>query len=207
MKAESRDLDQGFTRIVILDVETLAQNWWLVLLRGIAGIIFGILTFTAPGISLAVLVLFFGAYSLVDGVLATISAIRWHGEIDRWWVLLIEGLAGIAAGLVTLFWPGITALALLYVIAAWAVVTGGLEIAAAIRLRKIIDGEWLLALIGVLSIAVGVLLALFPSAGALALVIWIGAYVAAAGVLLIALAFRLRSWGRTHSPRMVHSMA
>jgi uncharacterized membrane protein HdeD (DUF308 family) len=207
MKAESRDLDQGFTRIVILDVETLAQHWWLVLLRGIAGIIFGILTFTAPGISLAVLVLFFGAYSLVDGVLATISAIRWHGEIDRWWVLLIEGLAGIAAGLVTLFWPGITALALLYVIAAWAVVTGGLEIAAAIRLRKIIDGEWLLALIGVLSIAVGVLLALFPSAGALALVIWIGAYVAAAGVLLIALAFRLRSWGRTHSPRMVHSMA
>ena len=207
MKAESRDLDQGFTRIVILDVETLAQNWWLVLLRGIAGIIFGILTFAAPGISLAVLVLFFGAYSLVDGVLATISAIRWHGEIDRWWVLLIEGLAGIAAGLVTLFWPGITALALLYVIAAWAVVTGGLEIAAAIRLRKIIDGEWLLALTGVLSIAVGVLLALFPSTGALALVIWIGAYVAAAGVLLLALAFRLRSWGRTHSPRMVHSMA
>lgn len=207
MKAESRDLDQGFTRIVILDVETLAQNWWLVLLRGIAGIIFGILTFTAPGISLAVLVLFFGAYSLVDGVLATISAIRWHDEIDRWWVLLIEGLAGIAAGLVTLFWPGITALALLYVIAAWAVVTGGLEIAAAIRLRKIIDGEWLLALTGILSIAVGVLLAVFPSAGALALVIWIGAYVAAAGVLLIALAFRLRSWGRTHNPRMVHSMA
>jgi uncharacterized membrane protein HdeD (DUF308 family) len=207
MKAESRDLDQGFTRIVILDVETLAQNWWLVLLRGIAGIIFGILTFINPAISLAVLVLFFGAYSLVDGVLAIVSAIRWRGEIDRWWVLLIEGLAGIAAGLVTFFWPGITALALLYVIAAWALITGILEIAAAIRLRKIIDGEWLLALTGILSIAVGVLLAVFPSAGALALVIWIGAYVAAAGVLLIALAFRLRSWGRTHSPRMVHSMA
>jgi uncharacterized membrane protein HdeD (DUF308 family) len=207
MKAESRDLDQGFTRIVILDVETLAQNWWLVLLRGIAGIIFGILTFINPAISLAVLVLFFGAYSLVDGVLAIVSAIRWRGEIDRWWVLLIEGLAGIAAGLVTFFWPGITALALLYVIAAWALITGILEIAAAIRLRKIIDGEWLLALTGILSIAVGVLLAVFPSAGALALVIWIGAYVAAAGVLLIALAFRLRSWGRTNSPRMVHSMA
>ncbi|MGN6735998.1 MAG: HdeD family acid-resistance protein [Candidatus Binatia bacterium] len=207
MKAESRDLDQGFTRIVILDVETLAQNWWLVLLRGIAGIIFGILTFINPAISLAVLVLFFGAYSLVDGVLAIVSAIRWRGEVDRWWVLLIEGLAGVAAGVITLFWPGITALALLYVIAAWALITGILEIVAAIRLRKIIDGEWLLALTGVLSIAVGVLLALFPSAGALALVMWIGAYVAAAGVLLIALAFRLRSWGRTHSPRMVHSMA
>jgi uncharacterized membrane protein HdeD (DUF308 family) len=207
MKAENKYAQAEFVQIAIVDIDTLARNWWVVLLRGIAGIVFGIITFVAPGLSLAALVLLFGAYALVDGVLAAISAIRWRAETDRWWVILLEGLAGIAAGIVTFVWPGISALALLYVIAAWALVTGGLEIAAAIRLRRIITGEWLLVLIGILSMAVGVLLALFPSAGALALVIWIGAYVAAAGVLLIALAFRLRSWGRTHSPRMVHSMA
>jgi uncharacterized membrane protein HdeD (DUF308 family) len=207
MKAENKYAQAEFVQITVVDVDTLARNWWVVLLRGIAGIVFGIITFVAPSLSLAALVLLFGAYALVDGVLAVISAIRWRGETDRWWVILLQGLAGIAAGIITFVWPGISALALLYMIAAWAVVTGGLEIAAAIRLRKIIHGEWLLALTGVLSVALGVLLALFPSAGALALVIWIGAYVAAAGVLLVALAFRLRSWGRTHSPRMVHSTA
>src|SRR4051794_29939013 len=115
MKAESRQFDTGVLHIAILDVDTLVQNWWLVLLRGIAGILFGVLTFIAPDISLAVLVLLFGAYSFVDGVLAIISAIRWRGEIDRWWVILLEGLAGIGAGLITLFWPGITTLALLFV--------------------------------------------------------------------------------------------
>ena len=209
MQAES-DLRPQFVRIMILDVETLAQNWWVVLLRGIAGIVFGLLTFLNPAISLAVLVLFFGAYALVDGVLAVISAIRWRGEVDRWWVLLIEGLAGVAAGLITLFWPAISALALLYVIAAWALVTGGLEIAAAIRLRKIISGEWLLILSGIAAVALGILLALFPGPGALALVIWIGAYAIVTGVLMVALAFRLRSWGRSESPqrqRMAHGMA
>lgn len=207
MKVESGYVKTGFVEVEILDVDTLARNWWVVLLRGIAAIVFGIITFVAPAISFAALVFIFGAYALVDGVLAVVSAIRWRGATDRWWVLLLEGLAGIAAGVVTFIWPGISALALLYVIAAWALVTGVLEIAAAIRLRKIITGEWLLALIGILSIVIGVMLALFPSAGALALVIWIGAYVAASGVLLIALAFRLRSWGRTRSPRMVHNMA
>jgi uncharacterized membrane protein HdeD (DUF308 family) len=203
MKAENSYVETSFVRIAILDVGTLARNWWVILLRGIAAIIFGIITFVAPAISLAALVLVFGAYALVDGVLAVVSAIRWRGKTDRWWVLLLEGVAGIAAGVVTFVWPGISALALLYLIAAWALVTGVLEIAAAIRLRRIISGEWLLALIGILSIALGIMLALFPSAGALALVIWIGGYVAASGVLLIALAFRLRSWGKSHDPRLV----
>jgi uncharacterized membrane protein HdeD (DUF308 family) len=207
MKAENRRVERGVINIAIVDVETLARNWWLVLLRGIAGIIFGVLTFLWPSLSLTVLVIVFGAYAFADGVLAIISAIRWRGETERWWLILLEGLAGVAAGVITFFWPAITALALLYIIAAWALVTGALEIAAAIKLRKIITGEWLLVLSGVASIALGVLLALFPGPGALALVFWIGAFAIVSGALLIALAFKLRSWGRSSSPRLAHGMA
>ena len=180
-------------RVPVIDADSLARNWWAVLLRGIAGVLFGIITFIAPGISLATLVLVYGAYALVDGVFAVVSAVRRHGSTDRWWVMLIEGIAGIAAGLVTFFWPGITALALLYLIAVWSLLTGVMEVIAAVRLRKIIAGEWLLALSGVLSIGFGVLLALFPAPGALAVVLWIGAYAIVFGCLLIALGLRLRS--------------
>ena len=183
--------------IEVVDVDTLARNWWLVLLRGIAGIIFGIITFFAPGISFAALVLLFGAYAFVDGVFAIMAAMGRRARSRRWWVLL-EGLAGVAAGVITLFWPGITAIALLAVIAAWALVTGGLEIAAAIRLRKVINNEWLLALAGVASAAFGILLILFPGPAALALILWIGAYALVSGVLWVVLALRLHSWGRSH---------
>jgi uncharacterized membrane protein HdeD (DUF308 family) len=179
--------------IPIIDVDTLARNWWVVLLRGVAGIIFGVLTFIWPELSFTALVLLFGAYAFADGVLALITAVRQRGN-DRWWLLVVQGILGMAAGVITVLWPGITALALLYLIAAWALVTGGLEIAAAIRLRKVITGEWLLVLAGVASVALGVLLVLFPGPGALALVLWIGAYALVAGVLLVMLAFRLRSW-------------
>jgi uncharacterized membrane protein HdeD (DUF308 family) len=185
-------------RIPVVDVDTLSRNWWAVLLRGIAGILFGVITFLAPGISLTTLVLFFGAYAFADGVLAIASAIMRRGTTDRWWMLLLEGLAGIAAGVVTLFFPGITALVLLYIIAAWALVTGVLEIVAAIRLRKAITGEWLLALSGLASIALGVLLVIAPGAGALALVLWIGAYALVFGALLVALGLRLRSYAKHH---------
>ena len=148
MKAENIHRESRVVRVEIIDVDTLARNWWIVLLRGLAGIIFGLITFFAPEISLAALVLVFGAYAFADGVLAIVSAIRERGEARHWWMLLLEGVMGIGAAAVTLFWPGITALALLYLIAAWALVTGGFELAAAIRLRKIITGEWLLALIG-----------------------------------------------------------
>jgi uncharacterized membrane protein HdeD (DUF308 family) len=185
--------------VAAVNVETLAHNWGAVLLRGVMGVLFGLITFAQPGITLAVLVLLFGAYAFVDGMLAVVSALRRRGMSDRWGLLLVEGLAGIAAGVATLFWPGLTAIVLLYVIAAWAVVTGVFEIAAAIRLRKAITGEWLLVLSGIASIGFGVLLTLFPGAGALALVFWIGAYALVFGTLLIALAFRLRSWGRTHT--------
>jgi uncharacterized membrane protein HdeD (DUF308 family) len=191
----------------ILDIDTLARNWWLIALRGLAGILFGIITFVAPGITLAALVLLFGAYAFVDGVLAIVSTVRRRGTSERWGMLLLEGVVGVAAGLVTLFWPGITALTLLYVIAFWALLTGVLEVAAAIRLRKVMTGEWLLALSGVASIVFGVAVAFFPAAGALALVIWIGAYMLVFGALLVALGFRLRARGRPHTPHAAHGMA
>jgi uncharacterized membrane protein HdeD (DUF308 family) len=185
-------------RALVIDIDVLSRNWWVFLLRGLAGILFGIITFVAPGISLAALVLVFGAYALADGVLAILAAVRRRGE-GRWGMLLLEGLVGIAVAVVTLLWPGITAITLLYLIAAWATVTGVLELVAAVRLRKEIKGEWLLALGGVASIAFGVLVALFPGSGALALVLWIGAYALVFGVLLVVLSFRLRAWGK-HPP-------
>ena len=175
-----------------MNTATLARNWWAIALRGVAAIIFGILAFVLPGITLAALVLLFGAYALVDGVFSLVAAIRGRGGDAPWWALAIEGVAGVAAGLITFFLPGLTALILLYVIAAWALVTGVLEIVAAVRLRKTITNEWWLAGSGVLSVAFGVFLALFPGAGALALVLWVGAYAIVFGALLVALAFRLR---------------
>jgi uncharacterized membrane protein HdeD (DUF308 family) len=186
-------------QIPVVEVDTLSRNWWAVALRGVCGILFGTLTFLAPGISLAALVLFYGAWALADGVLAITSALRRRTE-ERWWVLVLKGSLGIAAGAVTLFWPGITALALLYVIASWALVAGVLEVAAAIRLRRMIAGEWLLALSGVLSIGLGVVLMLFPGTGALAVVLWIGAYALVSGALLVALALRLRARRRPRTP-------
>jgi uncharacterized membrane protein HdeD (DUF308 family) len=180
------------------DVDTLARNWWVFLVRGLLAVAFGIVTFFEPGISIAALVLLFGAYAFVDGVFAILSAVRRHTGSEPWWLLLIEGIAGIAAGVITLGWPGLTAIVLLYLIAAWAIVTGAFEIAAAIRLRKVIADEWLLVLGGVASVALGVLLTLFPAVGALALVLWIGAGAFVWGVILVVLSLRLRSWGRTH---------
>jgi uncharacterized membrane protein HdeD (DUF308 family) len=175
-------------------LRTLGRNWWALALRGVAAILFGVLAFAWPGITLFVLVLFFGAYMLVDGIFAIVAAVRAAGEEDRWWLLLIEGILGVLAGLVAFFWPGLTALALLYFIAAWAIVTGIMEIVAAIRLRQEIEGEWALGLSGLLSVIFGILLVVLPApAGLLSLVWLVGAYAVATGVLLLILAFRVRS--------------
>jgi uncharacterized membrane protein HdeD (DUF308 family) len=188
-------------RIAAIDMDVLTRNWWVVMLRGVAGLLFGVATFVAPGLSLAALVLLFGAYAFADGILAIVSAVRHRNQdTDSWWMLLLQGIAGIAAGTATLLWPGITALVLLYMIAAWAIVTGAFEVVAAIRLRNVIAHEWLLALSGLSSIGLGLLLMLFPAPGALAVVLWIGAYALVSGALLFALALRLRSWGRSHTP-------
>jgi len=175
-------------------VIVLARNWWALALRGLVAVLFGIMAFAWPGITLAALVLLYGAFALADGILAVAAAVVGRTQGMPWWALLLEGVTGIAVGILTFFWPGITALALLYLIAAWALVTGVFEIAAAIRLRRDIQGEWLLVLSGVLSILFGLALVVNPGAGALAVIWLIGAYAIASGVLLIVLGFKLRSW-------------
>ena len=129
----------------------MAKNWWSLLIRGIAAILFGILTFVWPGITVTALVFLFAAYALVDGVVSLAGAVRAAEAHDRWGALLLEGIVGIAAAIVTIVWPGLTAVSLVFVIAVWAIITGVAEIAAAVRLRRHIHGEWLLALAGVLS--------------------------------------------------------
>ncbi len=176
-----------------LDVAALAKNWWVLALRGVLAIVFGVLAALMPGITLFALVLLFGSYAIIDGGFAIVAAIRRRGTAGPWWALLLEGLIGIAAGVVTFVFPGLSALALVYVIGAWAIFTGVLEILAAFVLRRQIQGEWWLAATGVLSIIFGGLVLVRPGAGALALVLWIGAYAIVFGILLLALAFRLRS--------------
>jgi uncharacterized membrane protein HdeD (DUF308 family) len=171
----------------------LSRNWWALALRGIAAVLFGLAAFFLPGITLTVLILLFGAFALVDGAFAIVAALRTRRRDERWWVLLAEGVLGVLAGIVAFVWPGLTALALLYLVAAWAIVTGVLEIAAAVRLRRELEGEWVLIVGGVLSVIFGVLLAVLPGVGILALVWLIGAYAVAFGVLLIVLAFRVRN--------------
>jgi uncharacterized membrane protein HdeD (DUF308 family) len=181
-----------------MSADTLSGNWWAVALRGLAALLFGILTLMSPGISLAALVLLFGAYALVDGVLAIVAAFRHRRAGEKWWVVALGGIAGIAAGIITLLVPAITALVLVYVIAARAIVVGAMELTGAIRLRKVIKGEWLMALGGVASIVFGILVAIYPGVGALTIVLWIGAFSLVIGAMLIGLGFRLRSWGRVH---------
>lgn len=172
----------------------LARNWWLLAVRGVLAILFGVAAFLWPGLTLTVLVLMFGAYALVDGIFAIAAGFAARGEQERWWMMLLTGLAGVAVGVLTFLWPNVTALVLLYFIAAWAIVTGIFEVAAAIRLRKEIEGEWFLGLAGIMSVIFGVLLVLLPSAGALALVWLIGIYAVIFGILMLVLSFRLRSW-------------
>jgi uncharacterized membrane protein HdeD (DUF308 family) len=176
-------------------LSSLAQNWWLVLLRGIAAIAFGVLAFVWPGITLLSLTLLCGAYALADGVLALWAAITGSaGSVaPRWW-LAVVGIAGIISGIVAFFVPGVTAFVLLMFIASWSIVIGVMQIAGAIQLRKEIDGEWLLVLSGLLSIAFGVVLMIRPDAGALAVVWIIGWYAILAGGVAIALAFRLKTY-------------
>jgi uncharacterized membrane protein HdeD (DUF308 family) len=173
-------------------LHALAKNWWLLLLRGIAAIIFGVLAFIWPGLTLLVLVILYGAYALVDGVLSLAAAVMGRGgPVPTWW-LVVVGLLGIAAGILTFVWPGITALVLILFIGAWALVTGIFEIIGAIRLRKEIDDEWMLILSGVLSVLFGLGVMILPGAGALALIWVIAIYAIIFGVLMIALALRLR---------------
>jgi len=179
----------------------LSRSWWLLLVRGLVAIVFGVLTWFQPGISLAALVLLFGAYSMADGILALWTAIAGRKDHEHWWVLLLEGLLGVGIGVLTFIAPNVTALALLFYIAIWAIATGVLEIVAAIRLRKEIQGECLLILAGLASVVFGILLMAQPGAGALALLWLIASYAIVFGVVLVILAFKARRFvGKvTHS--------
>jgi len=175
----------------------LAENWWLLLLRGLAAIAFGVIAFFWPDITLTALIYLFGIYAIVDGVFAIWAAFNAMGDAGpRWW-LGLSGVVGILAGLAAFFYTGITALVLLMFIAVWAIIIGLAQIWGAIELRKILDDAWLLGLTGVLGIAFGVILIAKPGAGALALVWMIGWFAIVFGCLYIALAFRLKKFKRT----------
>jgi uncharacterized membrane protein HdeD (DUF308 family) len=174
-------------------IETLKRHWWVPVLRGIAAVLFGIMAFVYPGLTVAVLVLLFGAWILVDGVFRVIGAIGHRASDKEWGFDLIIGIMGIIIGFLTFHAPRITALALIIYIAAWALMIGATEIALAIKLRREIKGEWFLILMGLLSIVFAVMLLWNPLPGALALVWLIGSYAIVFGFLAIILGFRLRS--------------
>ena len=182
-------------------LSSITRNWWLVALRGTLAVIFGAAAFVWPGLTFEVLVLLFGAYALVDGVIVLSFGLMAAGDGQRWWPLVLGGVVGIATGVLTFVQPAAMALALVYVIGAWAIVTGILEIAAAIRLRNVINNEWLMGLSGALSIVFGVVVLAQPRTGALALVFVFGFYALLAGISQISLGFRLRGLGESLQPR------
>jgi uncharacterized membrane protein HdeD (DUF308 family) len=178
-------------------LDYFSRYWWAVALRGALAVAFGVVALLWPDITLHALVLLFGFYALVDGLLA-LAALLVGGRMvaERRGFLVVEGIAGIAAGVVSFLWPQITALVLLYLIAAWAIATGLLEVAVAVWLRRELRGEWLLALVGVLSVIFGVFLVVRPGEGAIAVVWALGIYALIFGAALVALGLRLRQLGR-----------
>jgi uncharacterized membrane protein HdeD (DUF308 family) len=176
--------------------QLLLRSWWMLALRGAAALLFGILALIWPGITLLVLVALFAAYALISGGAAVVAAIRHRGSDKAWWLILLLGLVSLVAGVIAVFNPGITILVLVLLMGANALVTGILDIVVAIRLRKQIQREWLLAVAGVVSIVFGLLVFLLPAAGALAMVFMVSFYATLTGILLLALAFRARKWAK-----------
>jgi uncharacterized membrane protein HdeD (DUF308 family) len=174
-----------------VDLNALGARWWMLVVRGIAAVSLGVVVLAWPRISLFALVLVWAGYALVDGVASVALAVRAGGEGRRWVGMLFEGLVGIGAAVLTAIWPGITAFVLLMVIAVWAVLTGIAEIVAAIQLRHVIRGEWMLAVCGLLSIGFGVVTMTLPGPSALALVTILGLYALVFGALVTGLGFRV----------------
>lgn len=179
-------------------LHSLAKRWWLILLRGVVAIVFGILAFAWPGLTLLTLVLLYGAFALADGVIALAAAVTGRGTSPTWW-LVIVGILGIAAGILSFIFPGMTALVLIFLIGAWAIAHGIIEIAAAMQLRKESRNDWLLVLAGVLSVAFGFLVIAVPGAGALGLVWAIGAYSILFGILLVGFSLQVRRFQLLHA--------
>lgn len=187
--------------------DLLSQSWWMLALRGLAALLFGILAMLWPGLTLLWLVAMFAAYALITGAVSMVAAVKNRETDGKWWLVLLLGLVSIAAAAIAIFRPDLTALMLVLVMGANAVVTGVLDIAIAVRLRKVIRGEWLMILSGVLSVLFGILVLVFPGAGALALVWLISFYATVTGVLLLALGFRARGWGSGTKPTKPMAMA
>lgn len=175
-----------------------ANYWWLFLVRGLMAVIFGVIALVWPGITVLALVTLFGAYVIVDGFFSFVQAFRVEGRVR--WSLVAWGLISVAAGIAVLLWPGITALVLIYMIGFWAILTGFVEIMAAVAFRKEMTNEWALALGGVLSIAVGAFMVIAPGSGAVALVWLIGAYAIAFGIMLVMAGLTLRRWPAEAAP-------
>lgn len=172
--------------------EVLADHWWSVGLRGILGILFGLICLLTPGLAVSVFVILFSAYMLVDGAFAIAAGIKAARNGERWGLLMVEGLVDIAAGVVAFIWPAITLVALVWLIAIWAIVSGALMLGAAFTLNRD-HGRWWLALGGIASLVFGILLVIEPLIGAVVLTIWIGAYALVFGIFLLILAFQLHS--------------
>lgn len=169
----------------------LSRHWWLLVLNGVAGVLFGAAAFVWPGMTFGVLVLLFGAFAFVDGLIMLGFGLLAAGEAENWWMLLLTGIAGLVVGVLTFAKPAEMALALVYVIGIWAMLTGLLGVAAAIRLRKIISDEWLMALGGALGILFGIIVLMQPVAGALTVVYLFGFYAVLFGITQIVLGIRL----------------
>jgi uncharacterized membrane protein HdeD (DUF308 family) len=169
-----------------------ARHWWVLAIRGALAILIGLIAFFMPVAFVLGIAVLFGVFMLLDGIFATYAGIQARNTARHWWALLLEGLAGIVAGLLTILFPLLGVLVFIYFISAWALITGLMEIMAAIRLREQIEGEWRMALSGVLSIVFAVLLAIWPDSGAIALSWLIGAYAILFGIVLLALAFHLK---------------
>lgn len=181
----------------IAQKDQIAQNWWVMALRGTLAVLLGITAFAAPGMALTLLVSFFGAYALIDGIFALVAVAFWRHAQERWWLLMLKGIVGIGVGLFVFAHPVASAVALITLVGIWAIVIGIMEVAAAFRLHQVINGEWLLGLSGVLSVVFGIALLVMPGAGLLVWITLLGIYALLYGVSLLALAYRLRGHGRT----------
>ena len=178
----------------------LARNWWAVAFRGLLAVLFGLVALGLPGVTLATLIVLFGGYALVDGVGAIIAGVRAAERHERWWPMVLEGVAGIGAGALTFAWPVVTAILWLYLLSAWAGISGALKIASAVRLRRGMRGAWVLAANGALAILFALLALLLPGLAIVSLVWLIKAYALLRGVGFLALAFRLRAHNPLTSP-------
>ena len=189
----ARPAAQAARNVGLRLLDTLTRHWWVLLLRGIIAILFGVMAWVWPGLSIVTLVLLFGIFVFADGALGLWTAITGPKGMEHRWVMALWGLAGLATGVLAVFAPGLVATSVVLLIGAWAIVTGIAEIIAAIQLRKEIQGEWMLILAGVLSVAFGLLFVFRPGTGALSLVWLIGLFAVLVGILFIVLAFKVRS--------------